>query len=390
MSATAYDSKGNASDKAWISVEVKGYNPVTATTQTTVSSDSLIADGISSTLVTLTVMSGTGKPIGGVAEQLSAQLIHPVSAKKMSVKRLSAAPSTSEKITPFVEQSPGVYVSTYTSGMTPGTVIIQSRYNSTLLSKATITLLAANTQYHFVQMDATKPAALANGQDAITLTAQVTNTRTNQPAAGVPVTWQVDNPDAVLSAEQSVSDAQGHSTVTLTSKAVLGATVTAGLENGETVKSIALQFTTDLQTAKVAEVDADKLHAKANGQETITLSAHVVDASEHPLANQPVKWAIASSTNAVHLSDNQSTTDDNGVATISLTAAQAGDAVISAATGSSAAVSSKTLTFTADADSAVMGAISASKTSGLANGQDGIGLNVKSSMPIKTRFRGQK
>ncbi|HEY4436889.1 MAG TPA: Ig-like domain-containing protein [Lelliottia sp.] len=390
MSATAYDSKGNASDKAWISVEVKGYNPVTATTQTTVSSDNLIADGVSSTPVTLTVISGTGKPIGGVADQLSAQLIHPVSAKKMSVKRLSAAPSTSEKITPFVEQSPGVYVSTYTSGTTPGTVIIQSRYNSTLLSKATITLLAANTQYHFVQLDATQPAALANGQDAITLTAQVINTRTNQPAVGVPVTWQVDNPDAVLSAEQSVSDAQGHATVMLTSKAVLGATVTAGLENGETVKSTALQFTTDLQTAKVAEVDADKLRAKANGQETITLSAHVVDASEHPLANQPVKWAIASSTNAVHLSDSQSTTDDNGVATISLTAAQAGDAVISAATGSSAAVSSKTLTFTADPDSAVMGAISASKTSGLANGQDGITLSVKVVDANKNPVQGAK
>lgn len=377
MSATAYDTKGNASDKAWVSVEVKGYNPVTATTQTTVSSDNLIAEGVSSTPVTLTVMSGTGKPIVGVADQLSAQLIHPVSAKKMSVKRVSAAPSASEHITPFAEQRPGVYVSTYTSGTTPGTVIVQSRYNSTLLSKATITLMATNTQFHFVQLDAAKPAALANGQDAITLTAQVINTRTNQPAAGVPVTWQVDNPDALLSAEQSVSDAQGHATVTLTSKAVLGATVTAGLENGETVKSTVMQFTTDVQTAKVSQVDADKLRAKANGLEAITLSAHVVDASEHPLANQPVKWAIASSTNAVQLSDSQSTTDDNGVATLSLTAAQAGDAVISAATGSSAAVSSKTLTFTADADSAVMSTISASKTSGLANGQDGIALSVK-------------
>ena len=390
MSATAYDSKGNASDKAWISVEVKGYNPVTATTQTTVSSDNLIADGVSSTPVTLTVMSGTGKPIGGVADQLSAQLIHPVSAKKMSVKRLSAAPSTGEHITPFVEQSPGVYVSTYTSGTTPGTVTIQSRYNSTLLSKATITLLAANTQYHFVQLDVTKPTALANGQDAITLTAQVTNTRTNQPAAGVPVTWQVDNPDALLSAEQSVSDAQGHATVTLTSKAVLGTIVTAGLENGETVKSASLQFSTDVQTAKVAEVDADKLRAKANGLEAITLSAHVVDASEHPLGNQPVKWTIVSSTNSVHLSDSQSATDDNGVATISLTAAQAGDAVISAATGSSDAVASATLTFTADADSAALGALTASKTTALANGQDGIALNVKVVDANKNPVQGAK
>lgn len=390
MSATAYDTKGNASDKAWISVEVKGYNPVTATTQTTVSSDNLIADGVSSTPVTLTITSGTGKPIGGVGDQLSAQLIYPVSAKKMSVQRLSATPSSGEHITPFVEQRPGVYVSTYTSGITPGTVTIQSRYNSTPLSKAIITLMAANTQYHFTQLAATKPAALANGQDAITLTARVTNVRTNQPAAGVPVTWLVDNPDALLSAEQSVSDALGNATVTLTSKAVLETTVTAGLENGETLKSATLQFTVDVQTANVAVVEADKLRAKANSQEAITLSALVVDASEHALANQLVKWAIVSSTNAVHLSDSQSTTDDNGMATISLTSALAADAVISAATGSSAAVSSKTLTFTADADSAVMGAISASKTSGLANGQDGIILNVKVVDANKNPVQGAK
>lgn len=377
MSATAYDSKGNASDKAWISAEVKGYNLLTATTQTTTSSDNLIADGISSTPVTLTITSGTGKPISGVADQLSAQLIHPVSAKKVSAKRLAATPSTGEKITPFEEQTPGVYVSTYTSGTQPGTVTIQPRYNSILLSKATVTLLAASSQYHLAQLDVAKPTSLANGQDVITLDAQVINTRTNAPAEGVPVTWQVDNADAILSAEQSLSDAQGHATVTLSSKTVLAATVTARLENGETLKSAALPFTADTQTAKVTQVDADKPHAKANGQEAITLSARVVDASQHPLAHQPVNWAVKSSTNAVHLSDSQSTTDDNGVATISLTAALAGDAVISAATGSSDAVASATLTFTADADSAVLGALTASKTMALADGQDGIALSVK-------------
>lgn len=376
ISATAYDVKGNQSDTAYISVAVKGYNILTATTLTTTTSSSLLADGVSSTPVTLTIMSGSGKPISGVESQLSTQLIHPVNAKITTLKRAVSASADGENITPFKEQSPGIYTCAYTSGKTAGTVIIQPKYNNTLLSKATVKLVAVNSLAKFTQLDAVKTTALANGQDVITLQAHIVNAQ-NEPAEGVAIQWQSSNANALLSATHNVSDAQGNASVSLTSDQVLNTLVSAELENGESVKSPDLQFTADAQTAKVVQLTAEKKIAKANGHDVITLSAVVKDASNHPLAGQSVKWEVSSSSITAQLSQSQTTTDDKGVATVALTSTQAGDVAISASTGTSAAIDSGTLSFVADSDSAVLGAVTADKLSGLADGADVITLKVK-------------
>lgn len=384
VSATAYDNRGNKSDTAHMTVAVNGFDVTQVTSDTTSENTHLPADGVSTTQVMVTITSGGGQKITGLASHLSSQLLR-VSARKKTV----GTDLVSEKMTAFREQSAGVYVSTFTSGSVPGDVTIQPLYDTTKLNKTVVTLDATDDSQHFDHLEASKNTALANGQDAIMLTAHVVNAA-NEPVQGAKVKWQGDNSHAVFSAAQSTSDAQGNATVSVTSHDVLSLTVNAQLENGESITGPALQFTADADSAVVTHLEADKTVAKADNQDTITLTAVVTDDSQHPLVNQPVQWAIDSANTSVHLADKQSNTNEQGVATISIASAKAGQGIVSATAGNSESVTSDKLTFVADSESATLGTITASKTSALANGQDTISLEVKVEDANKNPVKGAK
>lgn len=384
VSATALDNQGNKSETSHMTVTVSGFNIADITTTTTAASTSLPADGVSTTQVSVDVTSGSGQSITGLAESLSAQLI-----RSSRSAGLTAAP-VQEKISAFKEQTPGHYVSTFTAGTTPGAILVQPLYNQTTkLSATTITLNAVTDTSHFAALDASKNAALANGHDAITLTAHVVDAY-NNPVKAASVHWTSDNADAVLAASDSTTDAQGNAVVTLTSSQIIHTIVSAQLANGESISSRDLQFTVNTDGAKIKQVAADKKVARADNQDTITVSAVVTDDGEHPLANQPVDWAIDSANGATHLADKQSNTDENGVATVALASAKAGQGVVSASTGNSASLKTEALTFVPDAKTATLGTISASKTSARANGHDPVTFTVKVADANKNPLKGMQ
>lgn len=370
VSATAYDNQGNKSDTRHMTVAVSGFNINDVTTTTSASSATLPADGVSTTQVTVTVTSGSGEKITGLADSLSAQLVHSTQGQARS------ASPTQEKISVFKEQTAGVYVSTFTAGTIPGTVIVQPLYNQTTkLSTTTLTLTAVSDTAHFAALDASTTSALANGQEAISLTAHVVDAMDN-PVQGATVRWSSENGDAVLSAATGTTDAQGLVMTSLTSSKVINTTVSAQLENGQSIQSKVLQFTPDINSAQVVQINADKNIAQANNQDTITVSALVTDASQHPLVNQPVNWAI-DATSSTHLADKQSHTDENGIATVSLKSAKSGQGIVSASTGTSDALQTDTLTFLPDASTATLGSVTADKTSAHASGHDPVTFTVK-------------
>ncbi|HGY3718364.1 TPA: Ig-like domain-containing protein [Citrobacter gillenii] len=371
VSATAFDTQGNKSDTSHMTVAVSGFNIANVTTTTSASSATLPADGVSTTQITVTVTSGSGETITGLADSLSAQLIRSTQDQK-----LSASP-VQEKISTFKEQTPGVYVSTFTAGTIPGAVIVQPLYNrTTKLSSTTITLTAMSDTSHFAALDASRTSALANGQDAISLTAHVVDAL-NNPVQGATVRWSSENGDTVLSAATGTTDAQGNAVISLTSSKVINTTVSAQLENGESILSNKLNFIADTSSAKVVKIGADKKIAQADNQDMITVSAKVTDASQHPLVNQPVDWVIDSASSGAHLADKQSITDENGIAIVTLTSAKSGQGVVSASVGNSDALQTDTLTFLPDASTATLSSVTASKTSARANGHDPVSFMVK-------------
>lgn len=365
MSATAYDSKGNQSDKAWVTVEVKGYNLLTATTKTTTSTTNLIADGVSSTPVLLTITSGTGQPIGGVADNLSTELIHSQSETRPLMLR--GDKSAQESMTAWQEQSPGVYVSTYTSGVTPGKVTIQPKYKNTLLSKATLTLVAANSVVHFAGLDAAKLTALADGKDEIALSVKVEDDG-NNPLQGVEVRWQTGSATAHLSAPSATTDDKGVARITVTSSAVEALQVSATVSDS-TQSSPQLSFTVDSATANVSSLKTDKIQATSNDVDRITLSAKVVDASGHPLS-APLKWMVVQGQGT--LSAAETVADAQGESGVTLTSVHPGTVVVSASSTAGVAVNSAELTFIADSLTAQVAGLMVSKATAVANGVDSV------------------
>ncbi|EFH7843375.1 hypothetical protein GJ336_18400 [Escherichia coli] len=394
VSATAFDAKGNQSPPAYMTVQVNSFNIQHAVTTASAAKTTLPADGASSTPISVTLTTAGGEKITGQAGNLSAQITqgNPKQQKPQKKARLqkkaSLSPTTAPTQVPasvsaFKETSPGVYVSTFHAGNIPGQTTVDVFYNKTQKISSTIITLespAASERFAAHGITASATSALANGKDAISLTAHVVDA-TGNPVSGVPVTWTTDNAQALLSATSVRTDDKGNASISLSSTQLLSATISARLDNGEVVKSEAIQFIADNASAVVSQIDGDKTAAIADGQDTITLQAIVTDASNHPLPGQTVNWALGAGSTTAHLAGNQSQTNANGVATMLLTATGAGQVTVSATTGDeatrkAAAKHSAPLIFAADSKSAVLKNISLDKTTLLADGKESATLTV--------------
>src|SRR5476649_1838431 len=263
VSGKAYDAKGNGSNISQMNVYVTGYDASVWQASTTATPTTLIADGTSTSVVTVRIAANGQQPVTGVANQLSATLKLTPSATSGSAQT-TTAPVQNAKISGFTENAPGVYTSTFTSGNVAGTADVTPVANGTTpLPAARIVLQNADTTPVLSTLSASKTSALANGVDAVQLTAKVL-TPEGLPAKGVKVSWSADNASAQLSSAQSGSDDNGLATLSVSSMSVLNTTVSAHLEQGESLKSDVLSFGADTATAQVMSLDADKIQATAN------------------------------------------------------------------------------------------------------------------------------
>ncbi len=373
VSGKAYDAKGNGSNISQMNVYVTGYDASVWQASTTATPTTLIADGTSTSVVTVRIAANGQQPVTGVANQLSATLKLTPSATSGSAQT-TTAPVQNAKISGFTENAPGVYTSTFTSGNVAGTADVTPVANGTTqLPAARIVLQNADTTPVLSTLSASKTSALANGVDAVQLTAKVL-TPEGLPAKGVKVSWSADNASAQLSSAQSVSDDNGLATLSVSSMSVLNTTVSAHLEQGESLKSDVLSFGADTATAQVMSLGADKIQATANNTDKVTLVANVVNAQNQPLTGAKVDWMVEQG--SATLSAEQSTTDEKGNAQLTMTSGVAGDVVVSARSGTTEAKKTEAINFAADNASMAITSLTTDKAQALANGTDAITYRV--------------
>src|SRR5471030_147569 len=373
VTGKAYDAKGNDSNISQMNVYVTGYDASVWQASTTATPTTLIADGTSTSVVTVRIAANGQQPVTGVANQLSATLKLTPSATSGSAQT-TTAPVQNAKISGFTENAPGVYTSTFTSGNVAGTADVTPVANGTTpLPAARIVLQNADTTPVLSTLSASKTSALANGVDAVQLTAKVL-TPEGLPAKGVKVSWSADNASAQLSSAQSVSDDNGLATLSVSSMSVLNTTVSAHLEQGESLKSDVLSFGADTATAQVMSLDADKIQATANNTDKVTLVANVVNAQNQPLTGAKVDWMVEQG--SATLSAEQSTTDEKGNAQLTMTSGVAGDVVVSARSGTTEAKKTEAINFAADNASMAITSLTTDKAQALANGTDAITYRV--------------
>lgn len=141
LGTTAYDKKGNASNRAYTLLSVSGHGISVAATSTRAAPDSLVADGMSTSLLSIELKSDDNSPLSGLADALTltpmfeAEVTGPASGARL-------APSGAPTIGAISETANGVYSATLTAGNDPGQVIITPAIQGLQLTPIIISLRA--------------------------------------------------------------------------------------------------------------------------------------------------------------------------------------------------------------------------------------------------------
>ncbi|MGB9096173.1 Ig-like domain-containing protein [Erwinia sp.] len=206
----------------------------------------------------------------------------------------------------------------------------------------------------------------ANGIDISELKAVVQDARGNT-VSGVMVNFAVTG-EATLSQASARSGDDGTATVTLSSSSASSSTVTATTSFDSTGKQASVSFAADVATALIDSLVASPaVEVKANGIATSTLSATVKDAKGNLVSGAQVYFINTGSGKLIQ----QYATSKNGIAIVQLTNTVAEIVAVSAITDSDYYGKDATVSFIADATTAKIFSLTASRASEVkANGND--------------------
>lgn len=265
-----------------------------------------------------------------------------------------------------------------------GAVTVTASVNGTSPQKTdTINFVADSSTQKVTSITLSKNSALANGSDSITYEATVTDASGNV-IKNAAVSWSADNTDAVLSATQTTSDADGKAKIQVSSRKVGDVVISAQTSASTAYQAEKATFTADTSTATILTLDSDRDSALANGADGIVLSTTIVDANGNRLSGVDVNWSSSPATGA--LSASSTKTDSSGVAKVTLTSKEVVVYSVSADVNGTTKTSSP-LTFIADSNSAHLDTLKSSTNSALADGSTAITLTAtvldSSGHPVK-------
>ncbi|OAT58235.1 Ig-like domain-containing protein [Obesumbacterium proteus ATCC 12841] len=167
--------------------------------------------------------------------------------------------------------------------------------------------------------------ALANGTAMNSVQAKVTDSHGNR-VPNVTVNFTA-NHSALVTVASAVTDADGLATTTLTNTVAGNAIVTATI-NGHS-QNVNTNFTPDSSTATITQSDLRVTHndAKADGHDTNTVQAKVTDTNGNVVPNAIIRF---SATNGATVAAASVTTDEQGLASTTLTNIHSGTSAVTA------------------------------------------------------------
>ena len=230
-------------------------------------------------------------------------------------------------------------------------------------TSGSLTITADTQSARLDTLTADKTTGIVAGKDQVTLQAKVTDAM-NNPLSGMTVNWRSDNRSGVFTPAQSTTDSNGIATATFSASLAADTLITAGINSSE--KQQAVSIVADSSTAALKTVAADKTSAIADGKEGVTWTATVQDANQNPVNGVSVDW---SSNTALAFSATSTTTNSDGIATVSATATKAGNATVTAKVAQQS-LNAPAVSFFGDVKSAVISKVKADKTVLLANNSD--------------------
>lgn len=380
LGGIAYDRRNNASKLATTTVVVTRPSVSAAKSTVTASPDTIIADGRSTSLITLTLNDETGAPVTGLAADINVTLTEEAAAAvatKGKSKTLAGAakPASLGKVQ---EQENGVYTATLTAGNRPAQALLSPTLGALALTAVKINQIIdpASAVVKDGDLKITINNSVANGTATNSAQARVTDA-TGNPVAGTVVTFTLSGSAQVApgSSLTATSDANGIVNMNFISSVAENVTVSANTANGGSAKAQAT-FVADKTTAGLDKNDltVDRITAVANGSDKVTYSAIIKDANGNPVPDITVTWSASGGS----LAAGSSVTGADGKAVMTLTNTAAQMVQTTARLAASTAVDAPVVSFGADASSGGISQndITVSKNSATANGTDAITYTV--------------
>ncbi|MGO2258725.1 MAG: Ig-like domain-containing protein, partial [Hafnia alvei] len=314
VSGVAYDKSGNASPKAESVVIVASAAVSAINSLLTPTEIVLPNDGQSTAQLTLVLQDNKGQPVVGVADEITMNITQ--SSRSLPDVKVSSFRADSAH--------PGTYLATLTAGTQIGVFSLTPMIQKVKISPATAIIGKMSTIAKGA-LTTINNDAVANGVATNEVQAIVTNAF-GKPVANEIVTFSATN-GAIVTSIQATTNGDGIATTTLSSTKSGSSTVTATINN--TSQTTQVNFVPDSSTANIAN-GAFKVtvnDAAANGSATNAVQVVVTDAHGNPVPNVAVKFSAPGD---VKVGTLETTTNETGIATSTMTSTQAGSYTVTA------------------------------------------------------------
>ncbi|HEN3637181.1 TPA: inverse autotransporter beta domain-containing protein [Yersinia enterocolitica] len=318
LDAVAYDSNGNASNKATTYIKVNAQTPSALHSQTRVVPEILVADGISTSQVTIHLKDDSRLPIIAMGELLTLEMDVVETETLAKVTSKSAV-----QISSITESEPGEYLATFTAGIKPGNVIIQPMLGTQLLDPVAVKLIAGELSETLSGFTVTPNTIVADNNTTSTLTFTVKDINGNAIVGLEGVDFNISGVTAT--SMSPVTETNGVYTATLKGKTAGVATVVPSI-NGSLISGMSQTVTL---TAGALDLDSSILIAMpdtivADNIATSLVTFTAQDINGNGITGLDVSFDVT----GVSGTSLGPVTESNGVYTIPLKGITAGTATV--------------------------------------------------------------
>ncbi|WP_410012667.1 inverse autotransporter beta domain-containing protein [Sodalis sp. C49] len=169
IGATAHDKKGNASSPAYTQLTVTGLGISLASTSTTATPDRLPADGVSTSLLSISLRDESHQPLSGMAEALTLDITFERGDGQAFAAASAGVTGAAPVVGDISETAAGVYSATLTAGGDTGRAVITPVIHGQALQPISVVLLSLDLDHSRSGLDISRDNILADGAEQATV-----------------------------------------------------------------------------------------------------------------------------------------------------------------------------------------------------------------------------
>jgi len=323
---------------------------------------SVVADGMASTVLTVTLKDRHSNPIAGHAVSLSQR-------------------GGSSVIAPFNATTDANGAATFTASSTKSETVIYTATdedtNTTLQQTASVIFSSDATDAATSTITATPASVVADGTTSTTLTVTLKDSHSN-PIAGHVVSLSQGSGSSTITPSTATTDANGVAsfTVNSTKSETVNYTATDADTNTTIQQTASVNFIAGATDAVASTLTATPASVVADGTTSTTLTVTLKDSHSNPIAGHAVSLSQGGGSSMI--TPSTATTDANGVATFTVNSTKA-ETIIYTATDvdtNTTVQQTASVNFIAGATDAVASTLTATPASVVADGTTTTTLTV--------------